>query len=250
LYKTYGQKIFFASDSHFGLPGHEDSIVREKRFVSWLDKISCEACEIFLLGDIFDFWFEYKKAVPRGFTRLLGKLASLTDNGIPVHFFTGNHDIWISDYLPAETGMIIHREPCIIYRNEKKIYLAHGDGLGPDDMKYKLIKKIFTNPAAQWVFQKLHPNTGIGFAHHWSFNNCYSRGEVPPFKAEEERLVIYSRELLQNEHFDFLIFGHRHLAVVYQLRENSKFVILGDWIRQYTYAVFDNDNLFLQHFTG
>jgi len=243
-------KIFFASDAHFGFPGYEESLIREKLFVKWLDKISDEASEIYLLGDIFDFWFEYRKAVPRGFTRLMGKLGSITDRGIPVHFFTGNHDVWVFDYLPGETGVIVHREPYTIIRNGKKIFMAHGDGLGPGDRNFKRLKKVFTNLTAQWLFQKLHPNTGIGFAHHWSFNSRYSQGDIPPFKGENEWLVIYSRELLLTQHYDFMIYGHRHLAIEYLLGENTKFIILGDWMKQFTYAVFHEENLTLKKFTN
>jgi UDP-2,3-diacylglucosamine hydrolase len=242
-------KIYFASDVHLGLPNHAVSLEREKHFVKWLDQIKQDATEIYLVGDIFDFWFEYKRAVPRGFTRFLGKIAEITDSGIPVHFFTGNHDIWVFDYLPQETGVILHTEELIIERNEKRFYIAHGDGLGPGDRGFKFLKKIFTNPFLQWCFQRLHPNFGIGLAHLWSQNSRFQYGSIPAFKHEEEWLVQHSRQVLEHDHYDYLIYGHRHVVEDIELKDGARFINLGDWIRNFSYAEFDGSDLQVRTFT-
>ena len=242
-------KIYFASDLHLGLPDFQESLKREKHFVNWLDTIKDDASEIFLVGDIFDFWYEYKNVVPRGFTRILGKISEITDSGIPIHYFTGNHDIWVSDYLPTETGVILHRQELIIERNNKSIFIAHGDGLGPGDHKFKLLKKIFTNKFLQWCFSRLHPNFALWFGHKWSLSRRYSHGKVPGyFGDDKEWMVLYSKEKLKKQHLDFFVYGHRHLPLEIQLNEKSKFINLGDWINNFTYAIFDGKELKLEKF--
>lgn len=242
---TAGKKIYFASDFHLGVPTYEKSLEREKLIVKWLDEIKADAEEIFLMGDIFDFWFEYRHAVPKGFIRLLGKIAEITDSGIPVHFFTGNHDMWMFDYLPKEIGIAIHREPVTRIFNGKKFYLGHGDGLGPGDRGYKFIKKVFANKFCQWLFARLHPNLGIGLANFWSRKSRVSNaGDDEKFLGEEnEWLVIYAKEVLQKEHFDYFIFGHRHLPLEIQLNANSKYINLGEWVNYNSYAVFDGGQM-------
>jgi len=237
------KNIYFASDVHLGLPDYEKSRNREKLFVKWLDEIKNDAKAIYLLGDIFDFWFEYKKVVPRGFTRLLGKISEITDSGIPVHFFTGNHDLWIFDYLPKETGVIIHRNPVIAEFSGKKFFLAHGDGLGPYDKGYKLLKRIFTNKTIQWFFARLHPNVALMIAHSWSNKSRYSKGiEAEEFRGKDkEWLFLHAKELLEQNHYDYLIFGHRHVAINIEIGEKSRFINLGDWITNYTYGMFDGE---------
>ncbi len=245
---TKKNKIYFASDVHLGLPDHKESLVREKRFVQWLDRIKHDAREIVLLGDIFDFWFEYKRAIPRGFTRFLGKLCELTDSGIPVHFFTGNHDMWIFDYLPEETGVILHKEPIVKEYYGKKFYLAHGDGLGPGDNSYKLLKKIFASRFSQWLFARFHPNVGIWIANTWSTHSRYSR-ETKPFEGEDkEWLILYSKKLLKSQDFDYMVYGHRHLPMDLKIKENTRYINLGDWITNFTYAVFDGEKMELKKF--
>lgn len=244
-----GQKIYFASDIHLGLPNHEISLRREKHFVNWLNEIRKDAAEIYLVGDIFDFWVDYKKVAPRGFTRFLGTIASIVDCGIPVHFFTGNHDIWMYDYLPEELGITLHRKEYIIERNNKRIFIAHGDGLGPGDHKFKLLKKVFTNPFLQWCFSRLHPNFALWIGHSWSRKSRFGQRKIPTYFGEDkEWLVLYAKEKLQKEHYDYFIFGHRHIAVEVKLKENSKFINLGDWISNFTYAVFDGNDLSLKKF--
>jgi len=207
---------------------------------------------IFLLGDIFDFWFEYRKVVPQGFVRVLGALAEICDSGIPVHFFTGNHDIWVFDYLPRETGMIIHHGPFETELLGKKFYIAHGDDLGEKDKKYQLIKRFFHNRLAQWAFAKLHPDFAIGFAHRWSQNSRLLRGKkgVGFLGEEKEDQIIYAREVLANKHIDYFVFGHRHLALEHRLSPDSVLFILGDWSGDIIYGTFDGNDFYLEKFNN
>ncbi|MBN8695569.1 MAG: UDP-2,3-diacylglucosamine diphosphatase [Bacteroidetes bacterium] len=245
-----GKKIYFASDFHLGVPSFEKSLAREKRIVKWLDEIKHDAAEIYLMGDMFDFWFEYKYAAPKGFVRLLGKIAEITDSGIPVTFFTGNHDMWMFDYLPREIGVTIYKDPIEKEFNGKKFFLGHGDGLGPGDKGYKFIKKIFSNRFCQWLFARIHPNFGIGMANYWSRKSRLSNGpEDEKFTGEEnEWLVVFAKEILQTKHFDYFIFGHRHLPLDIKLADNSRYINLGEWVNYNTYAVFDGNTVELKKF--
>jgi len=234
-------KIYFISDAHLGLPAKDSSLVRERYLVDLLEQARLDASEVFLLGDIFDFWFEYKQVVPRGFTRLLGKIAELTDSGIPVHFFTGNHDVWVFDYLPSEIGVIIHRKPITVERFGKKFYLAHGDGLGPGDKGYKLLKILFTSKVLQWMFARIHPNLAMWLGQKWSYNSRYSKALFNEFEGTSEDLYKHSMMVLTKEHFDYFVYGHRHARALMPLgNSESTLVVLGDWIVNYTYGVFEN----------
>ncbi len=248
---NHNKNIYFASDAHFGLSG-TDSLTRERLFVKWLDSIKEEAGEIYLLGDIFDFWFEYKRVVPRGYTRVLGKIAELTDSGIPVHFFTGNHDIWVFDYLPGETGMIIHTGPYITDLFGKTFYMAHGDGMDDGDTGFKILKKIFTNPALQWIFARLHPNFAIWFGHKWSHKSRYSKELITPFKgADNEEQIIFANRILENKHFDYFVFGHRHVPLDISLGDHgSRYINLGDWLWHFSYAVFDGEKMEIKNYSA
>lgn len=243
-------KIYFASDFHLGLPDYEKSLSREKSIVRWLDEIKNDALEIYLLGDIFDFWFEYKTVVPRGFTRFLGKLSELTDSGIKIHFFVGNHDLWIFDYLPKETGVIIHRKPLETTLLGKKFYLAHGDGLGPGDKGFKSLKKVFTSKIAQWLFARIHPNASVSFAKNWSRHSRMTENpKTYEFKGEDkEWLILHSKEILKTNFFDFFIYGHRHIPTKLKLENNSTYINLGDWIMNFTYAEYDGNTIELRKF--
>ena len=244
------KKIYFASDFHLGVPSYEKSLAREKLIVKWLDEIKQDAQEIYLMGDLFDFWFEYKHTIPKGFVRLLGKVAEIVDSGIPVTFFTGNHDMWMFEYLPKELGVSIYREPISREYNGKKFYLGHGDGLGPGDKGYKFIKKIFANPLCQWLFARLHPNFAMNMANFWSQKSRLSNGpKDAKFTGEEnEWLAIYSKEILQKEHFDYFVFGHRHLPLDIKLSDKSRYINLGEWVNYNSYAVFDGKELELKYF--
>lgn len=235
------KNIYFASDFHLGAPNFEESLVREKRIVDWLNFIEPTAKEIFLVGDIFDFWFEYKRAIPKGFVRLQGKIASLTDSGIPVHVFTGNHDMWMFDYLPKELGIQIYREPIRRTFNGKTFLIGHGDGLGPGDKGYKFLKKVFANKFCQWCFERLHPNFGIWLADRSSKSSraATSKSDEKFLGEENEWLAIYSKEVLEKEHIDYFVFGHRHLPLELKVGENSTYFNLGEWINYNTYLLFD-----------
>ena len=244
------QKIYFASDFHLGIPDYQSSLEREKKLVAWLEMASTDAAEIFLMGDLFDFWFEYKTAIPRGYARLLGKLAEVTDAGIPVHLFRGNHDMWAFDYLTKELNIQLHREPEFREFNGKRFYLAHGDGLGPGDNGYKFIKKVFSNPVNQWLFRLLHPDIGIKMALFWSRKSRNAaiekekKEEYLTLKLIENRLTVHSHELLkQNPDLDYLIYGHYHYPLDTPLTGTARQLVLGDWITHFTYAVFDGEKL-------
>jgi len=248
LHVSPNKKIYFASDVHLGLFPKEKSDLREKHFVEWLDTIKADAEALFLVGDIFDFWYEYRKVVPKGFIRFLGKLAEITDSGIPVHFFAGNHDIWLNDYLSKEAGVILHMEPFITSINRKTFYIAHGDGLGPGDYSYKILRKIFTSPTMQFLFSKIHPNIAFDFGHWWSKQSRYSKGLFDDFLGtDKEFLILYALEILKKQPVDFFIFGHRHIPMEIEMG-NSQFVNLGEWISAYTYASFDGQKLELKSF--
>jgi UDP-2,3-diacylglucosamine hydrolase len=244
------KKTYFISDIHLGSPALSNNIEREKLFVSWLDEVKEDASEIYLLGDIFDFWFEYKKVAPRGFVRTLGKIAEISDSGIPVHFFTGNHDLWVKDYLPAETGVILHREAFETTINNKNFFLAHGDGLDPNETGYLLLKRLFTNKVAHFMFSRLHPNFAFGLSQLWSKSSRLSKGLGPEksMGMEHESVVAFSLKYMKNNPIDFFIFGHRHIMLDEKLDEKTKIVVLGEWINYFSYAVFDGEFLELKRY--
>ena len=239
------KKIYFASDFHLGAPNEESSLKREKLLVKWLEEIRHDAAEIYLVGDLFDFWFEYDTAVPRGFTRFLGKLAEVSDSGIPIHIFTGNHDMWMFGYLEKELNISLHREPIIREYSGKKFFIGHGDGLGPGDHGFKMIKQVFANKVSQWLFAKLHPDWGIKLAQYWSGKSRNNNEDEKYLGENGEWLVQFAKEQLKTEHYDYFIFGHRHLPLYMSVGEESFYINLGDWISHNTYAVFDGEKLAL-----
>ncbi len=242
------QNIYFLSDFHLGAPDAASSLIREKKIVSFLDTIKADAKEIFILGDMFDFWYEYKKVVPKGFVRLLGKLAELTDSGIAIHFFTGNHDMWMQNYFQQELNIKVYHEPKEFILNNKKFYIGHGDGLGPGDNGYKFIKKVFRNPFCKWAFGALHPYVGIKVANYFSRKSRAKTGNSDEIFLGEDKewLIIFCREMLAKQHYDFFVFGHRHLPLDFNLTTKSRYINLGDWIRNFTYAVFDGSDMHLK----
>jgi UDP-2,3-diacylglucosamine hydrolase len=241
---TESGKIYFASDFHLGLPTGSPPLEREKKVVSWLKSIASDAKEIYLLGDIFDFWWEYKLVVPRGFTRFLGTVSEITDSGIPVHFFTGNHDMWARDYLSGECGMIIHKTPITTLFDGKKFHLAHGEGLGTKSTGYKILLSIFRNKPLQTMYSALHPSIGIGIGHGWSLNSRLGKGITKEFLGDDnEDLIRYARSVLEKDKIDYFIFGHRHLAMTYRLQTETEIIFLGDWIKNGSYAFWDGSVL-------
>ncbi|MEO8860202.1 MAG: UDP-2,3-diacylglucosamine diphosphatase [Ginsengibacter sp.] len=244
------KKIYFLSDFHLGAPDYETSLVREKKIVSFLDEIKNHTSHIFILGDLFDFWYEYKKVVPKGFVRILGKLAELTDSGIVIKFFVGNHDMWMNSYFEKELNIEVFYEPKEFDFNGKKFFVGHGDGLGPGDHRYKFLKKVFRNKLSQTAFGALHPGTGIGLANYMSRRSRIAAGKADEqFLGEQkEWLIIFSREILEKKPVDYFIFGHRHLPIDFKLDDNSRYINLGDWIKYNSYAVFDGENVELKYF--
>jgi len=246
-----GKKVFFASDFHLGVPNAQKSREREHRILKWLETIKSETQVLFLVGDIFDFWFEYKKVIPKGFVRLQGKLAEWTDEGIPIYFFTGNHDLWMFDYFTEELGVPVFHQPQQFIINNKKLLIGHGDGLGPGDSLYKLLKAVFTNKLAQWCFAQIHPNIGIYLANLWSRKSRMQndkKGE-DEFLGEKEWLWQFCKEKEIEEHHDFYIFGHRHLPLDLEVDKTSRYINLGEWVNYDTYAVFDGESLKLTRFS-
>jgi|TARA_B100001059_G_scaffold19147_1_gene15677 UDP-2,3-diacylglucosamine hydrolase len=242
-------KIYFASDLHLGVPNKEKSLERERLFVQWLNEIKADAEAIFLVGDIFDFWFEYKKAVPKGYVRLLGKLAEISDSGIPIHIFTGNHDMWLFDYLEEEINATIYREPIEVSLKGKRFFIGHGDGLGPGDKGYKIIKKIFENKICQWLFERIHPNLGISIAEYWSKKSRIANGQKDEtYHGEKEWLTQFCKEKKKTIEVDYFVFGHRHLPLEEDLGDNTSYINLGEWVNYNSYAVFDGEKLELKRY--
>jgi UDP-2,3-diacylglucosamine hydrolase len=243
------KKIFFASDVHLGLHPLDKSREREKLFVKWMEEIKTKAQVLFLPGDIFDFWYEYRKVAPRGFTRFLGKLSEFNDLGIETHYFTGNHDVWVFDYLPTETGVILHRNPITIEINGKIFFIGHGDGMGKGDRGYKFLKACFTSKTLQFLFSRLHPNAALSFGHTWSKHSRLSKGVSEAFMGEnKEHQVLFAREYLKTNKIDYFIFGHRHIPMDFKLNEYSRLINLGEWIISNSYAEFDGNDIALKFY--
>jgi len=246
------KKIYFLSDFHLGVPDAASSLEREKLIVRFLDEIMEETAALFIVGDLFDFWYEYNKVVPKGYVRILGKLAAFTDAGIPVHFFVGNHDMWMKDYFQKELNIPVYYEPKDFTFNNIHFHIGHGDGLGPGDHKYKMLKKVFRNPICQWLFGIIPSRLGIGTADYFSRKSRAATGHTEEvFHGEDkEWLIIYSKEVLQRKNINYFVFGHRHLPIDFRLSESSRYINLGDWIHYFTYAVFDGKDVALKSYTG
>ncbi len=242
--------IYFASDFHLGLDRPLASKQRERIIIQWMDSIMHDATALYILGDLFDYWYEYRTVVPKGYVRLLAKLVEFVDNGIPVHLFTGNHDMWMFGYLEEEIGLTLYRDPLRVVLQDQKVLLAHGDGLGPGDRGYKIMKKIFTNKLCQWFFSRLHPNFAIGLMRYASRKSRETDMEAMAFLgADKEWLIQYSEKKLLSEHYDYFIFGHRHLPIDFVLsNEQSRYINTGDWIDHYTYARMENGHVTLEKY--
>lgn len=244
------KKTYFVSDLHLGADARHTSREREQIFVKWLHLIAPQAEAIYIVGDLFDFWFEYKKVVPKGYSRVLGALAELVDGGLPIYFFTGNHDMWIFNYFEQELAIPTYRQPILRQINHKIFFIGHGDGLGPGDHGYKFLKKVFANPFCQWLFERLHPNIGIGMAEFWSGKSRSATGLEEQFLGpENEWLIQYANRKLDIQFADYFVFGHRHLPIDFTLKNGrSRYINLGDWLRYYTYAVFDGNDIQLEFY--
>ncbi|MBK7440513.1 MAG: UDP-2,3-diacylglucosamine diphosphatase [Bacteroidetes bacterium] len=241
-------KIYFASDFHLGIPDFDSSLEREKKIVRWLSSIENDATKIFLVGDLFDFWFEYKYVVPRGHVRLLGKIAELKDKGIDIHVFTGNHDLWMYGYFEEELKVPVHRDSIQFEFGGKKFFVGHGDGIGPGDNGFKFMKRIFKSKAAQVLYGMLHPYIAFKVARFFSHNSRRANEEEAFLGDDKEWQIIYAKEVLQKEHFDYFLFGHRHIVLDKPIAENTTFINLGDWIIHFTYAEFDGTICKIKYF--
>ena len=246
------KNVYFLSDAHLGSLAIEHRRMQERRLVRFLDSIKLKASAIYLLGDMFDFWNEYKYVVPKGYTRFLGKLSELTDMGVEVHYFTGNHDLWTYGYLEEECGVILHRKPITMEIYDKVFYLAHGDGLGDTDNKFKLLRKVFHSPTCQKLLNAMHPRWGMQLGLNWAKHSRLKRigGKEPPYMGEDrEHLVVYSKEYMRDhDDIDFFIYGHRHIELDLMLNKKTRLLILGDWIWQFTYAVFDGEHIYMENY--
>ncbi|MEQ1734080.1 MAG: UDP-2,3-diacylglucosamine diphosphatase [Bacteroidia bacterium] len=244
------KNTYFLSDFHLGIPNYASSLVREKHLVKFLDTIAPTAEAIYIVGDVFDMWYTYTTVVPKGYTRLLGKLAQLSDEGVKLYMFTGNHDMWLFDYFETELGIKTYTAPITVSINNKQFYIAHGDGLGPGDKGYKFIKKVFANKACQWFFKWLHPDIGLGFANYWSGKSAGVKRQKDSIYLgdDKEFLIQFCNEHAQHNNIDFYVFGHRHYPLVKTIQNKSTYINLGDWISQYTYCVFDGTHCQLKTF--
>lgn len=244
-----GKKCYFASDFHLGLYPYDQSRQRERHIIQWLNEIAPDAAHLFLLGDIFDFWYEYRKVAPRGFVRFLGKLAELSDRGIQIHYFTGNHDVWVFDYLPSELGLYLYRKNQLFVINGRKILAGHGDGLFSGDWGYRFLKACFTNPVLQFLFTQLHPNLAFTIGHTWSKHSRLSKGVAEAFLGEDkEHQIIFARQYLLHENIDYFVFGHRHIPMDFPLNSHSRLINTGEWIHNNSFAVFDGEQMELRFY--
>ncbi len=245
------KKTYFASDFHLGVDARVSSAERERQLVRWLSHVESGADAIYLVGDIFEFWYTYRHVVPKGYVRLLGKLAELSDGGLPIHCFTGNHDMWLFDYLSEEVGLIMHTRPQRLQIQGKAFLIGHGDGLGPGDRGYKRLKRLFSHPTAQWFFERLHPNFGISLAYYWSHRSRTANpGPTRFYGIDREWLIAYAeRKLAQDPAIDFFVFGHRHLPIDHLLsNDRSRYINLGEWLHFNSYAVFDGEHMEIEFF--
>ena len=245
--------VYFLADAHLGSRAIPHARTQERRLVNFLDSIKHKAGAVYLMGDIFDFWYEYKYVVPKGYTRLLGKISELTDLGVEVHFFIGNHDIWAKDYLAEECGCIMHREPVTMELADKIFFLAHGDGLGDPSASFRFLRRVFHNRLAQILFSALHPRWGMQFGLAWAAHSRKKhglQGGDPPYLGEDnEYLVNFAKEYLKDHPtVNYFVFGHRHIELDLMLTRQCRTIILGDWIQQYTYAVFDGEQMWLENY--
>lgn len=238
---------YFLSDFHLGARYFEEPRETERRVVDFLDSIKGDAKEVYLLGDILDYWFEYRYVVPRGFMRFFGKIAELTDLGVKVYWFIGNHDIWIFDYLPNELGVEVIDGEVTKEIDGKVFFLAHGDGVGKQPRSFRMLRSLFRNRFCQKLYSAIHPRWTIPFALSWSNSSRKGDDEYPEYKGEEnEFLEIFANDYLKSHKVDYFVFGHRHIMLDKKLQGGATLVVLGDWLHYCSYAVWDGNNLALK----
>lgn len=246
------KNVYFLSDAHLGSLALDHRRTQERRLVRFLDSIKEKAAAVYLLGDMFDFWDEYKYVVPKGYTRFLGKLSELTDRGVEVHFFTGNHDLWTYGYLEQECGVIVHRKPETTEIYGKVFFLAHGDGLGDPDKRFKFLRRLFHNRTCQRLLNAIHPRWGMALGLNWAKHSRLKRAngkELPYMGEDREFLVLFTKEYMKtHQNVDYFIYGHRHIELDIMLERKVRVMILGDWIWQFTYVVFDGEHMFMEQY--
>lgn len=244
------KKIYFVSDAHLGSLAYTNDTYREKKLVAWLDAIKHDAAAIYLVGDIFDFWYEYKYVIPKGFVRLFGKIAELCDSGIPIHFFIGNHDIWTYGYLEKELGMQVHKQPLLTEVNGKRFYVAHGNGLGKNPFVVQMIEKIFHSTSVRFFYNMIHPSINMRLGLAWSKKNREKKRqqEITFYGENKENLIVFAKEYVKHTPVDFFVFGHRHILLNFMIQKSTQVIFLGDWIEHFSYGVFDGENFSLEIF--
>lgn len=244
-------QTLFLSDFHLGVPDKATSDTRERKICSLLQSYRDKVSDIYFVGDVFDFWFEYNTVVPKGYYRLFGLLKDLSESGIQLHFFKGNHDMWMRDFFVEEFNAKIYSQPLELLLNNKKIIVGHGDGLGPGDYKYKFLKRFFASPICQFLYRWIHPDIGMRIASFFSYRSRYAQPTDPEvyFGNDKEWLYIYCKEICNTKSVDYFVFGHRHLPIYTQIENYPSYYInLGDWIDYCTYAVFDGNELSLYQY--
>ena len=238
--------IYFASDIHLGAGTAEEAKRTERAFCRWLDMVSKDATEIYLLGDIFDFWFEHRRVAPKGFVRVLGRLAELTDRGVRVVFFAGNHDMWCRDYFEKECGVVLHRQACSVELHGKEFFLAHGDEFSKEG-SFKVLRAIFHSRFLQRCFSAVHPRWALWMGHAWARHSMIKHkveGDTPFLGVDNEFCVQFAKEyLVKHPQVDCFIFGHRHIDEDFPLGDSSRCIFLGDWISTFAYVVFDGKEI-------
>ncbi len=239
-------KAYFLGDFHFGSPNYKQSKKRELKILSFLNSIESDLKELFLLGDIFDFWYEYKEVVPKGFTRFLGKISQLSDKGINIHLILGNHDMWVLDYFQKELGMNVHHDIIKIRINNNLLMVGHGDGIGKGDFGYKFLKLIFKNKILRFLYRCIHPDIGIKLGIFLS--NRKKIGTKDYSISNNERIYNYCKQIESNSHHDYYIFGHSHQSIERKINNNSKYINVGDWIKNSNYLVVKNEQIKLKSF--
>ncbi|MBQ6652570.1 MAG: UDP-2,3-diacylglucosamine diphosphatase [Prevotella sp.] len=246
------KSVYFLSDAHLGSLAIQHRRMHERRLVRFLDDIKEKAAAVYLLGDMFDFWNEYRYVVPKGYTRFLGKLSEMTDMGVEVHYFTGNHDIWTYGYLERECGVILHREPLTTEIYDKVFFLAHGDGLGDESRKFRFLRSMFHNRTCQRLLNSVHPRWGMAFGLNWARNSYekHKQTDQPAYMGEErEQLVVFTKHYMESHpDVDYYLYGHRHIELDLVLSRKARMLILGDWITKFTYAVFDGEHLYMEQY--